>query len=97
MALYKFFIIIIIIIIITRSAVDIFNTLRVFTKEPIREQEIKWECMNTYEHKFDNIDSFFSYVHRCLHSYKFWSMDHMLGQYFCKTIDTDQGLLLVTF
>ena len=30
----------------TRSAVDIFNTLRVFTKEPIREQEIKFECMN---------------------------------------------------
>ena len=25
----------------TRSAVDIFNTLRVFTKEQIREQEIK--------------------------------------------------------
>ena len=25
----------------TQSAVDIFNTLRVFTKEPIREQEIK--------------------------------------------------------
>ena len=25
----------------TRSAVDIFNTLRVFTHEPIREQEIK--------------------------------------------------------
>ena len=24
----------------TRSAVDIFKTLRVFTKEPIREQEI---------------------------------------------------------
>ena len=31
----------------TRSAVDIFN-LRVFTKEPIREQEIKLECMNVY-------------------------------------------------
>ena len=30
----------------TRSAVDIFNTLRVFTKEPIREQEINLECMN---------------------------------------------------
>ena len=30
----------------TRSAVDIFNTLRVFTKEPIRDQEIKLECMN---------------------------------------------------
>ena len=30
----------------TRSAVDIFNTLPVFTKEPIREQEIKLECMN---------------------------------------------------
>ena len=30
----------------TRSAVDIFNTLRVLTKEPIREQEIKLECMN---------------------------------------------------
>ena len=33
----------------TRSAVDIFNTLRVFTKEPIREQEIKLECMNHYQ------------------------------------------------
>ena len=33
----------------TRSAVDIFNTLRVFTKEPIREQEIKLECMNYYQ------------------------------------------------
>ena len=32
----------------TRSAVDIFNTLRVFTKEPIREQEIKLECMNSF-------------------------------------------------
>ena len=32
----------------TRSAVDIFNTLRVFTKEPIREPEIKLECMNCY-------------------------------------------------
>ena len=30
----------------TRNAVDIFNTLCVFTKEPIREQEIKLECMN---------------------------------------------------
>ena len=30
----------------TQSAVDIFNTLRIFTKEPIREQEIKLECMN---------------------------------------------------
>ena len=26
------------------SAVDIFNTLRIFTKEPIRKQEIKLEC-----------------------------------------------------
>ena len=33
----------------TRSAVDIFNTLRVFTKEPIREQEIKLEYMNLRE------------------------------------------------
>ena len=31
-----------------RSAVDIFNTLRVFTTEPIREQEIKLECMNVF-------------------------------------------------
>ena len=30
----------------TRSAVDIFNTLRIFAKEPIRGQEIKLECMN---------------------------------------------------
>ena len=33
----------------TRSAVDIFNTLRLFTTEPIREQEIKLECMNVYQ------------------------------------------------
>ena len=33
----------------TRSAVDIFNTLRVFTKEPIREQEIKLECLNLHQ------------------------------------------------
>ena len=32
----------------TRSAVDIFNTLPIFTKEPIREEEIKLECMNKY-------------------------------------------------
>ena len=31
----------------TRSPVDIFNTLRVLTYEPIREQEITLECMNT--------------------------------------------------
>ena len=30
----------------TRSTVDVFNTLHVFTREPIREQEIKLECMN---------------------------------------------------
>ena len=30
----------------TRNVVDIFNTLRIFTKEPIRKQEIKLECMN---------------------------------------------------
>ena len=29
-----------------RSAEDIFNTLRVFTKEPNSEQEINLECMN---------------------------------------------------
>ena len=34
----------------TRSAVDIFNTLRIFTKEPIREQEIKLECMNNVQY-----------------------------------------------
>ena len=32
-----------------RSAVDIFNTLHVFTKEPIREQKIKLACMNSQE------------------------------------------------
>ena len=32
----------------TRSAVDIFNTLNIFTKEPIRELEIKLDCMNAY-------------------------------------------------
>ena len=31
-----------------RSAVDIFNTLHVFTKEPIRKQEIKLEYMNIH-------------------------------------------------
>ena len=33
----------------TRSAMHIFKTLRVFTKEPIREKEIKLECMNFYQ------------------------------------------------
>ena len=32
-----------------RSTLDIFNTLRVFTKKPIREQEIKLECMTKYQ------------------------------------------------
>ena len=32
----------------TRNALYIFNTLRVFTKEPIRKQEIKLECMKLY-------------------------------------------------
>ena len=31
-----------------RSAVDIFNTLRVFTKEAIKEEETKLECMNLF-------------------------------------------------
>ena len=30
----------------TRSAMDNFNTLRIFTKKSIREQEIKLDCMN---------------------------------------------------
>ena len=30
-----------------RSALDIFNTLRVFTPKPIRGQKIKQECVNT--------------------------------------------------
>ena len=34
----------------TRSAVDNFYTLRVLTKEPIREQDIKLECMNCCQH-----------------------------------------------
>ena len=33
----------------TWSAVDIFNTLPVFTKEPITEQQIKLECMNSLQ------------------------------------------------
>ena len=39
----------------TRSAVDIFNTLRVLTKKPIREQEIKLECMNIHQIIFTHI------------------------------------------
>ena len=35
----------------TRSTVDIFNTLRVFTKEPMREQEIKLECTNAFQNE----------------------------------------------
>ena len=33
----------------TRSALYIFNTLNIFTKEPIREQKIKLECINIKE------------------------------------------------
>ena len=50
----------------TRSAVDIFNTLRVFTKEPIREQEIKLECMNEcYISKMNTLMSamYLSWIH----------------------------------
>ena len=36
----------------TRSAVDIFNTLCVFPKEPIRKQEIELECMNDGQDDF---------------------------------------------
>ena len=32
-----------------RGVVDIFNTLHVFTKEPIREQEITLECINQFQ------------------------------------------------
>ena len=32
-----------------RKAVDIFDTLRLFTEEPIREQEIKLEYMNVIQ------------------------------------------------
>ena len=39
----------------TRSAVDIFNTLCVFTEEPIREQEIKLECMKKVVTNFSGI------------------------------------------
>ena len=31
----------------TRSTLYIFNTLRIFTKEPIREH-VKWECNTAY-------------------------------------------------
>ena len=44
-----------------RSAGDIFNTLRVFTKEPIREQEIDLECMNNY------YPSLITYMNFCLY------------------------------
>ena len=39
----------------TWSAVDIFNTLCVFTKEPIMEQEIKLECMNEHQNIILNL------------------------------------------
>ena len=39
-----------------RSAVDIFNTLRVFTKEPIREQEIKLEWVHAMASHSESIN-----------------------------------------
>ena len=33
----------------TQSALYIFNTLRIFIKEPIREQDATLECMNAYQ------------------------------------------------
>ena len=39
----------------TRSAVNIFSPLRVFTKEPIREQEIKLGCMNCFQSKWPHL------------------------------------------
>ena len=49
----------------TWSAVDIFNTLRVFTKEPIREQQIKLECMNIW-YIYDIVPSLRYTVHSFL-------------------------------
>ena len=46
----------------TRTAVDIFNALRVFTKEPIREQEIKVECMNLVQSTHGKSRSTFSMI-----------------------------------
>ena len=42
----------------TQSAVDIFNTLRVFTKDPIREQEIKFLVYELHSNKLNTIDFF---------------------------------------
>ena len=41
----------------TQSAVDIFKTLSVFTNEPIREQEIKLECINIKQYTREDIPS----------------------------------------
>ena len=58
----------------TRSAVDIFNTLRVFTKEPIREQEIKLECMNSYQwlSSFSFFPSFFFFFFLIFYLFSFF-------------------------
>ena len=61
----------------TRSAVDIFNTLCVFTKEPIREQEIKLECMNIFysmDHQ-KNCDT----LNRATHTIWLSRINKMLG------------------
>ena len=42
---------------------DIFNAICIFVKEPIREQEIKLECMNSkmIMEALGHIDAIFSY------------------------------------
>ena len=52
----------------TQSAVDIFNTLRVFPKEPIRKQEIELECMNAFYNFITSIP-FFLFVQIAIMKY----------------------------
>ena len=61
----------------TLSAVNIFNILRVFTKEPIREQEIK---LGLYE--YDTIFGMKSTTNLLIyeHTYQTWAQNKMLSK-----------------
>ena len=71
---------------------DIFNPLRVFTKEPITKQEIKWECMNKYQNTFKNLESNPSFLRIRRFTHTHWAISNngfLLDSLYGKKIGED--------
>ena len=78
----------------TWSAVDNFNTLRIFTKEPIREQDAKLECMNQFQwfeilssHNF-KIKSTIYFISNVTHVFCFKKLIFKTDKCCCTSLET---------